>query len=127
MNPEIETTPGVKTSEFWAMVVGTLAMLGYAIFGVPKDDTERLATLIAQAGTALAAVLGNALIIWRYIKARETVKVEVVAAKATTQSNQSLSDAVAANPNVSIVSPTAGTTVVTTQTTTDSGAQRKLT
>lgn len=93
---------GAKTSELWLAVVASAAVLILGFFGATKAQTDELSSRLTSAATELTALLTTGLMIYRYIKSRETVKVEAIAAQATVSGQTEMARAVAANPNLSV-------------------------
>ena len=67
--------PGYLTTEFWLALAAQLITL-LVLFGVvPETDKDTLQSVIATAIEHSAAVIANAVILWKYIQSRLEVKV----------------------------------------------------
>lgn len=72
-------TPGYATTEFWAMIaakvggfVFVLVLLGF----VPATDQDSLTKTVAALVLGVGAIVTNGLMVWRYIAARQAIKME---------------------------------------------------
>jgi hypothetical protein len=90
---------GFSTSEF-ATSAGVILtnLLGIAaiVWKLAPDQVEQLQHMGTASIAAAAVLIGNALIAWRYLESRKSLKATSINAEATIQNVKTLS---AANPN----------------------------
>jgi len=83
VEPQIKTElipgykPGYKTTEFGvtvATVATSVIAVAGVLFGVPAETQQSLGAGIERATVVLAALVADAVIVWRYISGRVEVK-----------------------------------------------------
>lgn len=66
--------PGVQTSEFYVTAAVTVLTFLLVLFRVPKEPGDSLVSAVAQAIPVVAAVVAEALVVWKYIQGRNDLK-----------------------------------------------------
>jgi hypothetical protein len=70
--------PGWQTSEFWITVAGQALALLALTGAINSGDKDRLETALANAITAGFALIGNAVVVIRYVRSRTELKTQLL-------------------------------------------------
>lgn len=70
----MESRPGWKTTEFWVTLATTAVALLAVLFGLGQQQSAELSNAVQGAVAAVAGLVAQAVVAYRYIMAREIVK-----------------------------------------------------
>lgn len=69
--------PGYQTTEFWLALVAQAVPLAVLFGVIPHADQPAVTSGLTEAVQNVAAVIGSAVMVWKYISSRTLVKAGV--------------------------------------------------
>lgn len=71
---EVSLKPGWKTSEFAVVLVTQIITILVLVGVIPAQDQTMLTTSVTEIVAAMTTVIANAVVVWKYIQERTTLK-----------------------------------------------------